>query len=150
MLRLREGAPLDYGFCRDVVTLYHPVFGEAFACRRVVFRGAYMDLRETAGTDAVETKSERRCFLLLPCGGERPRWSPPGEAAPLEDEDWFRLEPGDRVLLGEGPQIGTREEWRRFVPAQVPGLAAVREVAVKRWQGKECHVEAQTEWYKHW
>ena len=54
------------------------------------------------------------------------------------------------MLPGEGPVIETAEQWRVFVPAAVPGLAVIREVAAKRLGGQVRHVEAQTEWYKKW
>ena len=49
---------------------------------------------------------------------------------------------GDKVLLGEGPEIATREEWAGFIPAKVPGLVVVKYVDPKYWQGRLIHVEA--------
>lgn len=147
-MRLTRGLP-DYRFCTHTVTVYHPVFQPEFSCRRILLRGVYLDEREAGDTDALGATGRRYCFLLVPCGDGRPEWRPGGSGA-LPEEDWFSLEPGDRVLPGEGPVIETADQWRVFVPAAVPGLAVIREVAAKRLGGRVCHVEAQTEWYKKW
>lgn len=145
MRRVKSGSLLDYSFCRQTVTLYHPTFAPEFKCRRTVFKGAYLDLREMGDTASLGESRERRCFLLLPSGGTRPVWS----MQPQEQNSFF-IEPGDRVMVGEGPEITSREEWSHFVPIRVPGLCVVKEVAVKRWKDTVQHVEAQTKWYKYW
>lgn len=147
-MRLTGGLP-DYRFCTHTVTVYHAVFRPELSCRRTVLRGVWLDERDSGGTDAIGATGQRYCFLLAPCGGQWPLWRPGGEGAQPE-EDWFSLEPGDRVLPGEGPEIETADQWRAFVPAAVPGLAVIREVAAKRLDGQVRHVEAQTEWYKKW
>ena len=147
-MRLTGGLP-DYRFCTHTVTVYHAVFRPEFSCRRTVLRGVWLDERDSGGADAIGATGQRYCFLLAPCGGQWPLWRPGGEGAQPE-EDWFSLEPGDRVLPGEGSEIETADQWRAFVPAAVPGLAVIREVAAKRLDGQVRHVEAQTEWYKKW
>lgn len=147
-MRLTGGLP-NYCFCTHTVTVYHAVFRPEFSCRRTVLRGVYLDERDSGGADAIGSTGQRYCFLLAPCGGQWPLWRPGGEGAQPE-ENWFSLEPGDRVLPGEGPEIETADQWRAFVPAAVPGLAVIREAAAKRLGGQVRHVEAQTEWYKKW
>ena len=49
---------------------------------------------------------------------------------------------GDKVLLGKGPELSGREDWSSFLPAKVPGLAVVKYVDPKYWQGRMVHVEA--------
>ena len=117
-MRLTGGLP-DYRFCTHTVTVYHAVFRPEFSCRRTVLRGVWLDERDSGGADAIGATGQRYCFLLAPCGGQWPLWRPGGEGAQPE-EDWFSLEPGDRVLPGEGPEIETADQWRAFVPAAVP------------------------------
>ena len=145
-MRLTGGLP-DYRFCTHTVTVYHAVFRPEFSCRRTVLKGVWLDERDSGGADAIGPTGQRYCFLLAPCGGQWPAWRPGGEGA-QPGENWFSLEPGDRVLPGEGPEIETADQWRAFVPAAVPGLAVIREAAAKRLGGQVRHVEAQTEWNK--
>ena len=56
--------------------------------------------------------------------------------------DFPAVSVGDKVLLGEGPEISTREEWAAFIPAKVPGLVVIQYVDSKYWNGKMCHTEA--------
>lgn len=138
-----------YEFCDQVVTLYHVEYHPEFRCRRIVFHGAYFDSREVLSQDVVSQSKERRCFVLLPCGNGRPDWIESGMAMPL-NENKFTLEPGDRILRGEGPEITTRQQWSGFIPVNISGLAVVKEVSAKEWKGVVRHVEAEAEWYKRW
>ena len=49
---------------------------------------------------------------------------------------------GDKVLLGIGAEITTREAWAAFVPVKVPGLCVVKYVDPKYWRGEMVHIEA--------
>ena len=147
-MRLIGGLP-DYSFCTDTVTVYHAGFSPEFSCRRRVLHRVFLALREEAGADRLGETGERYCFLLAPVGSRWPAWRPGGQGAE-PGEEWFSLEPGDRVMPGEGPVIETVEQWRAFVPAAVPGLAVIREVAVKRLAGEVRHVEAQTDSHNKW
>lgn len=149
MLRVTKPGILQYEFCDQTVTLYHAEYEPEFQCQRVVFHGAYFDSRQTMDATITGQESERRCFLLLPSGNGRPVWNTENQIVPLQAER-FCLQPGDRVLRGEGPIIACREEWSRFVPANVPDLVVVKEVSVKEWLGVVRHVEAEAEWYKRW
>ena len=148
MLRVRQGPPVDYSLCDQVVTLYHAGFGAdggEFACARVVFRGAFFEWRENQTVDRGGSWESKSFLLVLPSGwGGRPVWTPPEEFDALEEAGRagrFTLAPGDKVLLGEGPEAATREAWAALAPAQRQGLAAVREVEPKYWRGRVCHVE---------
>lgn len=138
----------DYRLCRQTVSLYHAEFGPggAFACERRVMRGAYMELRRSWSADRLGDWEETGFLLVLPSGADgRPVWAGPEEYGRLEAaerEERFCVRLGDRVMEGEGPEIGSREEWERFIPAKVEGLAVVKQVSVYRWQGEVCHVEA--------
>ena len=109
-MRLTGGLP-DYRFCTHTATVYHAVFRPEFSCRRTVLKGVYLDERDSGGADSIGSTGQRYCFLLAPCGGQWPAWRPGGEGA-QPGENWFSLEPGDRVLPGEGPEIETADQWR--------------------------------------
>ena len=49
---------------------------------------------------------------------------------------------GDKVLMGEGPEVSTREQWAAFIPANVPGLCVVKYADPKYWGTQFVHVEA--------
>jgi len=49
---------------------------------------------------------------------------------------------GDKVLLGEGPPVSTRDEWAGLIPPKVAGLVVVKYVDPKYWNGRQVHVEA--------
>ncbi|WP_417350049.1 hypothetical protein [Gemmiger sp.] len=101
--------------CGETVTLYHPDPAAQTICRRVL-RG-------------VSWQQGRR---------EKP------EAAGQYGAD-YTLDPGDRVLLGEGPGVAWAD-WPGFVPAAVAGLAVVAYVLPLRLRGRVHHVEAGAWW----
>ena len=49
---------------------------------------------------------------------------------------------GDKVLLGEGPEVNTRAEWSSLIPVKVPGLVVIKYVDPKYWNGRVVHTEA--------
>ena len=57
----------------------------------------------------------------------------------------YRVAAGDRVLLGEGAEVGWAD-WPGFVPAEVPGLGAVTYVLPMYYRGGIHHVEAGAWW----
>ena len=139
MHRVLNAPPVDYSLCNRTVTLYHAVQGDLFSCNRVVFKGAFLDVKRVQTVDKTGSRETSSFLLVLPSGwGDRPVWKPvamPGDAV-------FSLESGDKVLLGEGPEITDRTAWAGFIPAKVESLVVVRDVDVKYWDGKVCHVEA--------
>lgn len=149
MLQIRNNGMFGYNFCNQTVSIYHASHQPEFRCRRIVFQGAYFDSREVGNVDVAGRSKERRCFILLPCGGKWPNWLESEQTEPLQGQ-WFHLEPGDRILKGEGPEIITRQQWSSFIPVNVPGLAVIKEVSAKEWKGIVRHVEAEAEWYKRW
>lgn len=139
MHRVWNASPVDYSLCNQTVTLYHGVQGDPFSCTRVVFKGAFLDLKKVQSVDKTGSRETSSFLLVLPSGwGGRPAWQ--GTAGP--GQMVFSLEAGDKVLLGEGPEIKDRAEWAGFIPAKVPGLVVVRDLDVKYWDGKVCHIEA--------
>lgn len=132
MLRICPVPPLDYQLCNQTVTLYHAELGEEFQCIRTVFHGAHLDSKKVQTTDKLGSKEANSFLLVLPSGWKgRPCWKTD-----------FHLAAGDKVILGEGPLIEDRAAWAAFVPVKVPGLVVVKDVDVKYWNGRVCHIEA--------
>lgn len=160
MLRVRPGPPVDYSLCNQTVTLYHATFeNNGFQCTRTVFHGAFFDTKKVQTVDKIGSKDSYSFLLILPSGWDgRPVWEDvaiaPGQTLfslfdlAFEDEVFvdkgpvFFLAAGDKVFLGEGPEIRYLTEWKKFIPAGVPGLVVVKDVDVKYWNGSVCHIEA--------
>lgn len=117
----RRDGPLDYRLCSQTVTLYH--WDGSAATRRVIEKGAFLDFRKNQNINKTGSTEANRFLLVIPCS-EVP------------------VSVGDKVLLGEGPEIAAREDWSGFIPAKVPGLVVVKYVDPKYWKGKLVHVEA--------
>ena len=114
-------SPVDYSLCTQTVTVYHWDGKDTYT--RKVFTDAFLDFKKTQNVDKTGS-SEVNGFLLVI----------PGPSAPVSV--------GDKVLLGEGPEIATREAWASFIPAKVPGLVVVKYVDPKYWHGSIVHTEA--------
>ena len=140
MMRVKKVPPVDYRLCNQTVTLYHLEQLDPFSCIRIVFQGAFFDAKKVAAVDKTGIRETNGFLLILPSGwGGRPGWSDSGETG---QEGKFTLAPGDKVFLGEGPQISDRAAWAAFLPARVRGLVVVRDIDVKYWSGSVCHIEA--------
>ena len=120
MLSVQRQAPVDYSKCNQTVTIYHKD-GEAYT--RTVIQRAFLDFRKTQNVDKTGSR-EVNSFLLV---------------VPGEEQCVFA---GDKVMLGEGPEVATREDWAALIPSKVPGLVIVQYVDPKYWQGRMVHVEA--------
>ena len=114
-------SPVDYSLCTQTVTVYHLDGKDTYT--RKVFTDAFLDFKKTQNVDKTGS-SEVNGFLLVI----------PGPSVPVSV--------GDKVLLGEGPEIATREAWASFIPAKVPGLVVVKWVDPKYWHGSIVHTEA--------
>lgn len=123
MLSIQRRPPVDYSKCNQTVTLYRAENG---AYSRHVIRGAFLDYRKNRNVDKTGSH-ESSSFLLVV----------PASALPLGG-----ILVQDKAMLGEGPEITTREEWGAFIPAKVPGLCVVKYADPKYWNGMLCHVEA--------
>ena len=122
MLMLKPTCPVDYRLCNQTVTIYHWDGADAYT-RKIIKEGAFLDFKKTQNVDKTGS-SEVNSFLLVI----------PSASVPVSV--------GDKVLLGEGPEIATREDWTAFIPAKVPGLVVVRYVDPKYWHGSVVHTEA--------
>ena len=109
----------QYPLCDQTVTLYRLENG---AVVRWVERGCYYTSR-TLQTETDQGIRRDRDFLLI-----------------LPDKR-RAVQPGDRVLPGEGPEIGA-QDWPRFIPAFVEELGQVGYVQAYYLHGRLCHVEA--------
>lgn len=117
----RRSCPVDYRLCNQTVTIYHWDGKDTYT--RKVIEQAFLDFRKTQNVDKTGS-SETNSFLLVVPGPEVP------------------VSVGDKVLLGEGPDVSTREEWAAFMPPKVPGLVVVKYVDPKYWHGHIVHTEA--------
>lgn len=111
--------PLDYSLCTQTVTVYRK---QADSVMRQVVENCYFRLEQKQERDAMGCQREKAFLLIMP-----------GETQCV-----FA---GDRVMEGIGPEI-TTEQWRRFIPALVEGLAEVSYATPYCWEGTVCHVEA--------
>lgn len=123
MLMLRPACPVDYRLCSQTVTVYHRETDTKNSYTRTVYDRAFLDFRKNQTVDKTGSK-ESNSFLLVIPGDDQPVFV------------------GDKVMLGEGPEITTREEWAAFIPAKVPGLVVVSYVDPKYWNGELVHTEA--------
>ena len=115
MLKPIRTFPLDYSLCNMTVTVYH----REGLTRQVVAQAHYefTDQRHISGGIVEVT---RGFHLVIP-----------GD---------FPIVPGDKVVLGEGPEI-TR--WEDLLPETHATLGVVKSVQPKYYGGQVCHVEAR-------
>lgn len=121
VLFMRKANPINYDLlCRQTVTVYRK---EDDKYTRTVHTKAFLDFKKTQSVDKVGS-TETNSFLLVIPGASQTVFI------------------DDKVLLGEGPEISTREEWAKFIPANVAGLVVVKYVDPKYWGEKMVHTEA--------
>ena len=122
MRRRTPPDPVDYDkLCKQTVTVYHQV--KAGEYTRTVHEKAYLDFRKNLSVDKTGSKEANSFLLVLP-GAEQ------------------QVFVGDKVLLGVGPEIVSRENWAHFIPSEVNGLVVVSFVDPKYWNGQLVHTEA--------
>lgn len=120
MLCVRNRPPVDYSKCNQTVTIYH---NEGGTYTRTVHRKAFLDFKKTENTDKTGSRESNSFLLVIPC-----------DSQPVFVED--------KVLLGEGPEVTTREAWAALIPSKMPNLVVAKYVDPKYWNGKLVHVEA--------
>lgn len=121
MLCVRKRDPVDYSKCNQTVTVYHWDGKETYT-RTIVYR-AFLDFRKTQNVDKTGSREVNSFLLVVPCSVQG-------------------VFVGDKVLLGEGPEVATRVAWAALIPSKTPGLAIVQYVDPKYWEGRLVHVEA--------
>lgn len=113
-------SPLDYSLCDQKVTIYR-LDGEEVD--RIEVDRAFLEFRKVESVNKTGSVDSGSFLLVIP-----------GSEADVRV--------GDKVMLGEGPEVATAKEWRGFIPAKVPGLVVVSYVDQKYFHGKMVHVEA--------
>lgn len=120
MLMRKNTRPADYRMCKQTVTVYHK---EGETVIRSVHKRAFLDFRKNETVDKTGSKEANAFLLVIPC----------------ETQAVFV---GDKVLLGEGPEVPTQKDWAALIPATVPGLCVVKYADPKYWGTQLVHVEA--------
>ena len=120
MLIRRRTAPVDYRLCNQTVTVYHK---DGDTVTRTVHKRAFLDFRKNQTVDKTGSREANAFLLVIPC-------------------DHQTVFVGDKVMLGEGPEVATREAWAALIPTTTPNLVVVKHVDPKYWDGQMVHVEA--------
>lgn len=120
MLCVHYNNALNYALCNQTVTVYHQD-GDQY--QRTIYHNAYLDYRKNHNVDKTGSRESNSFLLVIP-----------GENVCLYAKD--------KVILGAGRVISNREEWAKFIPANVPGLVVIQYVDPKYFNGHQCHVEA--------
>lgn len=120
MLMLRPTCPVDYRLCNQTVTVYHQENGRY---TRTVHKRAFLDFKKTQTVDKTGSKEANSFLLVIPGAAQT-------------------VFVGDKVLLGEGPEIADRAAWAAFIPSKVAGLVVVGYADPKYWNGTMVHTEA--------
>ena len=121
MLMLRPTCPVDYSLCNQTVTIYH--WDGVTEYTTTVIQNAFFEHKKTQNEDKTG-RHEASSFLLVI----------PGSTASVAV--------GDKVLVGEGEEISTREAWAALTPSREPNLVVVKWVDRKHWRGEVAHTEA--------
>lgn len=114
----------DYSLCKQTVSIYHV---EGTEVTRTIVYPAFLDFRKTENVDRTGSTEANSFLLVIPTTTTIP------------------VAIGDKVMVGEGPVVDAEDQmrwWRTFVPAKYVGLAVVKYVDPKYWDGSLCHVEA--------
>jgi len=114
--------PVNYGMCNQTVTVYH-WDGEDTYARKVIKKGAFLDYKKAQNVDKTGSR-EVNSFLLVIPGSDIP------------------VAVGDKVMMGEGPEVSDREGWSNLIPSKVTGLVVVKYVDPKYWGSCVVHTEA--------
>ena len=115
MLRRTNTVPLDYGLCCMTVTVYHRE-----GLTRHVLRNAHYECTDLQDHAAGVSDRGRGFLLVVPGAAE--------------------LQVGDKVVLGEGPEVIA---WEALNTAEVPTLGVVESVKPRYFRGVLCHTEAR-------
>ena len=120
------------GLCGQTVTVYHPVPMKK-RVDRYVLRDVFCQIGSREVPDAAGAKSGAAMLLVVP------------ETDATRYSVDYKLAAGDRVMLGEGPEVEWAA-WPSFVPAEVDGLGAITYVLPLYLRGALHHVEAGAWW----
>lgn len=110
-----------YDLCNQTVTVYHQLAVGSYA--RYVYPHAFFDFKKTQNVDKTGSREANSFLLVIPGSSQM-------------------VFVGDKVILGEGPEITTAKEWAEFIPSKVPGLVVVSYADPKYFDGVIVHTEA--------
>lgn len=116
----KPACPVDYRLCKQTVTVYRKD-GDAYT--RTVHKNAFLDFHKNQTVDKTGSKETNSFLLVIPCAEQA-------------------VFVGDKVLLGEGSEVTTREAWAALIPSNIPGLCVVKYADPKYWGTQLVHVEA--------
>lgn len=123
MVVINQKAPLNYSLCNQTVTVYRADNTDGFKCTKKVYeKKAFLDFKKAVSVDKTGNR-ETNSFLLVIKGNAD-------------------LKPKDKVLLGVGGDIKSREEWAKFIPSTQANLVVIESVDPKYYNNEIVHVEA--------
>ena len=115
MLKPIKNVPLDYSLCQMTVTVYHRE-----GLTRQVIEGVHYEFTTRREVRDGVARVTRGFHLVIP--GQAP------------------IAPGDKVVLGIGPEV---QRWEELTVAGTDTLGVVTSVQPRYWQGRLCHTEAR-------
>ena len=116
----KHEAPLDFSLCAMTVTLYHRA-----DLSRHVLRGVHYEYTDRLTTTQGRSHLEREFLLVIPAASLPEAW-----------DRW--IAPGDKVLLGEGPEL---DKWEALTPAATPSLSIITQIRKRTFQDTLTHLE---------
>ncbi len=137
-----------YRLCEQTVTVYHAIYhpNGNFECEQRLLQGVYFDSTDNRDTTTSGTRLERGFLLVVPNTAPRPLWMEPiafDRLPAVQRQPFYTLQPGDKILYGQGPTVETRVQWANLVPQTHDGLVTVRCVDAKWFRNAVCHVECE-------
>ena len=115
MLKPISNVPLDYSLCQDTVTVYHRE-----GLTRQVLEGVHYEFTSRREVEGGIAQVSRGFHLVIPGEG--------------------RIRPGDKVLLGIGPELSA---WNDLLPETCDTLGIVTSVQPRYYHGRLTHTEAR-------
>ena len=115
MLKPISNVPLDYSLCKMLVTVYHRE-----GLTRHVLSGVHYEFTNRREVVDGIAQVSRSFHLVIPGN--------------------FHIRPGDKVLLGIGPEIS---HWDDLLPETTDTLGIVTSVQPRYYRGNLVHTEAR-------
>ena len=124
-----------YFLCNQTITVY-----SAKDYHETVIHGAFMDFNRQWKENDTGMTGQSQCLVVIPQGADGKTFVPEHSFSSLLDT--YTISKNDKILLGEGTAITTKEEWSAFIPSKVDGLVVVQKVNPQRGlDGSLAHVE---------
>lgn len=114
MLKQRRFLPLDYSLCCMTVTVYRQADGS-----RHIVNNVHYEFTDQRTVEQGKARRSRSFLLVIP--------------------GFWDIQPGDKVMPGEGPEGLSWEQ----LNGSVAGLCVVGSVKPRYFDGKVCHMEAR-------